>query len=288
MELTTYLSEMDQKINQALEKCLPHKGHPLFAAMNYSLLGPGKRLRPILCLAANTAAGGNSEDAMYCACALEMIHCYSLIHDDLPAMDNDDYRRGRLTNHKVYGQAMAILAGDGLLTEAFALLSSPPPSVPAEIALKVSGLLARAAGAHGMVGGQADDMEENKELSLEYLKSMHARKTGALISASLVSGAMLAGAGSAFMRIVQEYGENIGLAFQIADDILDVEGKSQELGKTAGKDSAQGKLTYPALLGLAESKALGHELAGRAAALAEQMNSRPLALIAGYVMSRKK
>lgn len=287
MDLNQYLQSRGEMVNQALAACWPEAGHPLFKAMNYSLLGSGKRLRPILCLAAHEAAGGHSANAMYCALALEMIHCYSLIHDDLPAMDNDDYRRGRPTNHKVYGEAMAILAGDGLLSQAFVLLASPPAAINAKSALEVSRLVAIAAGPQGMVGGQADDMGP-PTFSLQYLKNIHARKTGALISAALISGAKLAEASDEFMDILAQYGEKIGLAFQIADDILDVEGSREELGKSIGKDAAQGKLTYPALLGLEAARQMGRELVQEAQQLAGKLGAEVLRLIPAYIMNRSR
>ena len=292
-DLTNYLNEKAQKVDQALNNLWSEYGatreHPLFQAMNYSLLAPGKRLRPILCLAASEAAGGRDEQVMFCACALEMLHTYSLIHDDLPAMDNDDYRRGRPTNHKVYGEAMAILAGDALLTYAMQLLVTPPPGIDLGLAFKVARVVAKAVGPQGMVGGQADDMlAEKQEPGLEMLQTIHARKTGTLITASLLSGAMLAGADNDFLRLLESYGQKVGLAFQIADDILDVEGNRQEMGKSLGKDCEQGKLTYPALVGMEASKELGRRLTTEAVELAGQMHSRPLAWLAEYVMKRSK
>jgi geranylgeranyl diphosphate synthase type II len=293
-ELKRYMEEKAALLNQALGRFWAETEAPLYQAMRYSLLLPGKRLRPVLCLAACEAAGGRVEQAMYAAVALEMIHTYSLIHDDLPAMDDDDYRRGQPSNHKVFGQGLAILAGDGLLTQAFAVLSQPPAGVTPAQALAVSRLIAAAAGPEGMVMGQALDlasMEEGERQGdasrwQEILHTIHTHKTGALIKAALLSGAILAGAQPEFMDIIGQYGEKIGLAFQIADDILDLEGSAEKLGKSVGKDQRQGKLTYPALLGLAQARQLGLSLVEEAARLAERLPSRPLTLLARFIMDR--
>jgi geranylgeranyl diphosphate synthase type II len=289
-ELEQYLQARSAVINRRLTQFWENS-HPLFESINYSLLGPGKRLRPILCLAAYEAAGGHGDRALDHACALEMIHCYSLIHDDLPAMDNDDYRRGRLTNHRVFGEAMAILAGDGLLTTAFELMSTPVPGIPVPLSLTILRLVAQAAGPHGMVRGQADDIlphpsNQNREYRQKYLEDLCARKTGALLKASLLCGAMLAQAPPQFLAALEIYGAKIGLAFQIADDILDVEGSPQKLGKSINKDAAQGKITYPALLGMEQARALGQDLAKEAAQLAHTLNSQPLRWLAEYVINR--
>jgi geranylgeranyl diphosphate synthase type II len=295
-ELSQYMKAKAALLDQALTVHWQDKTHALYQSMNYSLLLPGKRLRPILCLAACEAAGGSAEQALYAAAALEMIHTYSLIHDDLPAMDDDDYRRGSLSNHKVFGQGLAILAGDGLLSEAFAILSNPPENINPVKALTVCNLIARAAGPEGMVLGQALDLEymspaalrEDQSRLQSALQAIHASKTGAMINASLLSGAILGGAGKEFTDIIDEYGWNIGLAFQIADDILDVEGSREELGKSTGKDESQGKLTYPALLGLEQARKKGFALVEEASALALRLPSRPLMLLARFVMSRTK
>ncbi|MDR1396168.1 MAG: polyprenyl synthetase family protein [Desulfarculales bacterium] len=293
-DLSQYMKDKVALFDQALTCHWQDKKYALYQSMSYSLLLPGKRLRPILCLAACEAAGGQAEQALYAAVALEMIHTYSLIHDDLPAMDNDDYRRGRPSNHKVFGEALAILAGDGLLTEAFAILTSPPANVNPLQALEVSNLIARAAGPEGMVLGQALDLEymgldmqREDRLHLQTaLQAIHTGKTGAIINASLLSGAILAGAGREFIHIIDEYSRKIGLAFQIADDILDVEGTDEALGKSAGKDESQGKLTYPALLGLEQARKKGATLVEEAACLAARLPSRPLMLLARFVMAR--
>jgi geranylgeranyl diphosphate synthase type II len=237
-------------------------------AVEYSLFAGGKRLRPALALGAARIVCGNEAVALPAACALEMIHTYSLIHDDLPAMDDDDLRRGRPTNHKVYGEAMAILAGDALLTMAFDVAAQAGNAdVVAEIA--------RAAGACGMVGGQAIDMEsENKALGIEELQRIHACKTGALIRVSVRAGAMLAGATTDELGRLTRYGEHVGLAFQIADDILDVVGDETALGKRPGSDAAHHKSTYPALLGLERSRELAAEVVEEAVAALEPFGPR--------------
>src|SRR4051794_11671208 len=251
--------------------------------MRYSLMAGGKRLRPMLVLAAAEAiaerGGGPSNDigslALPAACAIEMIHTYSLVHDDLPAMDNDTLRRGRPTSHVVFGEGMAILAGDGLLTEAFNLLAREPATAPGltanELAVRklhAIAVISEAAGARGMVGGQAIDLSAalagSMPLDGTALQQMHARKTGALIRASALTGAIMAGSSQSQLTAIDGYGDALGLAFQIVDDILDVEGASADLGKTAGKDAAAGKPTYPALFGLAESRRLAADCADRA------------------------
>ncbi len=278
------------------------------AAMRYSLLGGGKRLRPLLTLATAEAvaqATGSSEAAardlaMPAACALEMIHTYSLIHDDLPSMDDDDLRRGRPTSHVVHGEGMAILAGDGLQAEAFRLLAREPQGSHPTLMqrkLRVIVMISEAAGAIGMVGGQAIDLSAVappegvavQTITPEGLRDMHARKTGALIRASVGAGAMIAGAGDALFKALDEYGTEIGLAFQIVDDILDEEGSAAELGKTAGKDRAAGKPTYPALFGLERSRTLAAECRSRARAALERaalLDSR-LSDIASWIIDRK-
>src|SRR5258708_1045854 len=243
--------------------------------MQYSLRAGGKRLRPTPVLAsAEAGALANRSDvergravALPAACALELIHTYSLIHDDLPAMDDDTLRRGRPTNHVVFGEGMAILAGDGLLTEAFALMAREPADVDDARKLRAIRIVADAAGACGMVGGQAIDLEaagSGTALDGEGLRAMHARKTGALIRASAAAGAVMAGAGDAQLAAIERFASELGLAFQIVDDILDVEGASQDLGKTAGKDAAAGKPTYPARHGLDASRRMASECVERA------------------------
>jgi geranylgeranyl diphosphate synthase type II len=220
-------------------------------AMRYSLLAPGKRLRPMLAILAAEACGGSRDEAMPVACAVEMVHAYSLIHDDLPAMDDDDLRRGLPTCHRKFGEALAILAGDALL--ALALEVAAGGVRPAEAAAVCCRVLARAAGPCELVGGQADDLRGGKEGGIELLESIHGRKTGAMIRASLRLGAITARAGSAELEALDGYGRNLGLLFQVTDDLLDVRGRQEQTGKRVGKDSALKKLTYPGLLGVDES-----------------------------------
>ena len=236
----------------------------LAESMEYSLTAGGKRLRPILLMAAVDAAGGHGEDYLTSACAVEMIHTYSLIHDDLPAMDDDDYRRGKLTNHEVYGAGLATLAGDALLTMAFELLARQQ-GVPAETMLRVVREISEAAGANGMVGGQALDLaSEGKRIDMDTLRRMHMAKTGALFRASVRSGAILGGADEAQLAALTEYAEAFGLAFQITDDILDVTGDAAAIGKPVGSDERNHKSTYVTLTSLEEAKRLAREAADRA------------------------
>lgn len=234
---------------------------PLNEAMNYSLMAGGKRLRPILLMAAAEAVGGKGEDYVKTGCAIEMIHTYSLIHDDLPAMDNDDYRRGKLTNHKVYGEGMAILAGDALLTMAFEVICRQE-GAEAERILAVVREMSAAAGADGMVGGQAIDLlSENKTIGYETLEKMHRGKTGALFKAAIRSGAILAGASPEKLAALTVYADKFGLAFQITDDILDVVGTQEEIGKPVGSDERNHKSTYVSLF----SPETAQEMASKAA-----------------------
>lgn len=308
-ELGAWLEARRQVVESALEAHLhAHADAPpiVVDAMRYALLGGGKRLRPMLVIAAAEAIAeqaGHSRDearalALPAACAIEMIHTYSLVHDDLPAMDNDSMRRGRPTTHVVFGDGMGILAGDALLTEAFGLLARAPQasaSVPPEELharkLETLGLVAKAAGAAGMVGGQALDLKGAEPGAPRFdpgaLRDMHMRKTGALIRASAVSGAIMAGGSPHHRDAVSRYAEQIGLAFQIVDDILDIEGASAELGKTAGKDAAAGKPTYPAICGLEESRALAADCLHRALAeLDEAQLGGQLAAIGRWVVGR--
>ena len=305
LPLRDYLRSRRDEVEQALGRVLPPEAGRLATirdAMRYSLLAGGKRLRPVLALtAAETVAPADREAAalaMPAACAIEMIHTYSLIHDDLPAMDNDSMRRGKPTLHVVYGDGLAILAGDGLLAEAFALLAHDPDDAgrPELAARKLAVIrrVADAAGAAGMVGGQAIDLQAvghtvgPEALDAGGLKDMHALKTGALIRAATVAGAIMAGAPPARVAAVDRYAARLGLAFQIVDDILDVEGEVEDLGKTAGKDAAAGKPTYPSLFGLGASKRMAQEAADEAvAALAETgLDRSRLAEIAQWVVSR--
>ncbi|MGF1458232.1 MAG: geranylgeranyl diphosphate synthase CrtE [Leptolyngbyaceae cyanobacterium] len=262
-DLKSYLRDRQQQVEAALDASI-QEGYPetIYQAMRYSLLAGGKRLRPILCLATCELFGGAPVMSMPTACALEMIHTMSLIHDDLPAMDNDDYRRGKLTSHKVYGEDVAILAGDALLTYAFEYVATQTQQVPAERILQVIADLGKAVGAEGLVGGQIVDLasEGATDVSLETLNYIHTHKTGALLRVSVTSGATLAGADTAQIKVLATYADRIGLAFQIVDDVLDVTATSEELGKSAGKDLTAQKATYPSIWGLEESKAQAQQL----------------------------
>lgn len=291
-DLAAYLTELRGVIEAALPLALPEGAAPTLVidAMQHGLMGGGKRLRPCLTLMTAEAVAPLAGItvprarlmAVPSACAVEMIHCYSLIHDDLPAMDNDTLRRGRPTTHVIYGDGLAVLAGDGLLTEAFGVLAASPspvsapgaPEAPADRRLRVLSILAMAAGAIGMVGGQAVDLRAAgrvpshppEPMGERELRDMHARKTGALIRAAAVSGAMITGVDDAIVAAVDSYAQDLGLAFQIIDDVLDVEGSAAGLGKTAGKDAAAGKPTYPALHGVETSRRLAAECVARAKA----------------------
>lgn len=296
MDLKLYLKNMQQLVDTALARYLPAADElPLSVhkAMRYSVFAGGKRVRPILLLASCTAVGGDLETAMPAACAMEMIHTYSLIHDDLPAMDDDDFRRGIPTNHKVFGEATAILAGDALLTEAFILLSSPERNgcLDPGMLLRVIQEIAVSSGSRGMIGGQVVDMESegSKEIDLATVQYIHTRKTGALIRASVKGGALIGGAAGPELDAIVRYGEAIGLAFQIADDILDIEGTTEQLGKDAGSDQARGKATYPAVMGLAASKQRAGELVAAALDALGCFDAKadPLREIATYIVKRK-
>jgi geranylgeranyl diphosphate synthase, type II len=296
--LAEYIGGMRARIDEGLSRYLPiPPAFPrvVYEAMRYSLDAGGKRLRPILTLAAAETMPGPTEDALElalpAACAVEMIHTYSLIHDDLPAMDDDSLRRGRPTSHVVYGEGMAILAGDGLLTEAFALLAAEPraPSLAAR-KIRTIQTIAVAAGGCGMVGGQAIDLLAVGFSTFDQysLQDMHARKTGALIRAAAVAGAIMGGGGDAEIRAVDEYGRHLGLAFQIVDDILDVEGDVKDLGKTIGKDAKAGKPTYPSTYGLGASRRLAAERHDDAIAALQSagLQGSRLAEIADWVIKR--
>lgn len=291
-DLQEYLSSQKQIVEQALDKSLKiDKPEKIYEAMRYSLLAGGKRLRPILCLATCELISGDKTIAIPTACALEMIHTMSLIHDDLPAMDNDDYRRGKLTNHKVYGEDIAILAGDGLLAYAFEYVANHTKNVPAERVVKVLGILGKAVGAEGLVGGQVMDLdsEGKPDITAETLTFIHRSKTGALLETCVSSGAILAGAEEADLNRLSIYAQNIGLAFQIIDDILDVTATTEELGKTAGKDITAEKATYPKLWGIETSQAKAEELVNQAinelAIYGEK--AQPLQAIAEFIVKRK-
>ncbi|MEO8656872.1 MAG: polyprenyl synthetase family protein [Bryobacteraceae bacterium] len=274
MNLSEYLAAQTRLIDAALDRCVPSDitaPETIHRAMRYSLFAGGKRIRPVLCITAASAVSETaSEGVEHAACTLELIHTYSLIHDDLPALDNDDLRRGRPTNHKVFGDAMAILAGDSLLTLAFEALARLP--IDADRRVRLVQELATASGTvGGMIAGQVHDLEgEGQTPTAELLERIHRAKTGALLRASVRMGAIYAGADAAELDALSRFGEHIGLAFQIVDDILDVEQSSEALGKTAGKDAAQHKITFPAVYGLTRS----HEMAAEQQVLAHESVNR--------------
>ena len=296
MNLKTYLKEQIARVDKALDEYLPKESErpgSLHKAMRYSIFAGGKRVRPILMLAACQAVGGDTERAIPAACAMEMIHTYSLIHDDLPAMDDDDFRRGNPTNHKVFGEAIAILAGDALLTEAFKLISDPRFAACCDPAARLAVIheIAASAGSYGMVGGQVVDMESEgkSDIDLPTVQYIHTHKTGALIKASVVAGALLGGADRKKLSAITRYGEAAGLAFQIADDILDIEGTTEEIGKDAGSDQARGKATYPAVIGLASAREEARLMMDEAFKTLEIFGeeAEPLREIAAYIVKRK-
>ena len=303
MDIKKYLQEKKVIVDSALERYFPNPpegegelkpSNALHKAIRHSLLNGGKRIRPILSIAAFEAVGGKGDHILPFACALEMIHTYSLIHDDLPAMDNDDFRRGKPTCHKMFGEAIGILAGDGLLTEAFKLMTTRSswdgPSNDKALILDVVHEIAQAAGISGMVGGQVADIEsEGKEVDLPLLQYIHTHKTGAMILASIRVGATLGGASGETLQAFTRYAERIGLAFQIIDDILNVEGKAIALGKSTGTDLSRGKATYPSLLGLEESKRRATELVQLAVESLKPYGPEadPLREIARFIIARE-
>ncbi len=294
--LTTFVDRIGPPIELALSKTTElARGCPdrLREAMRYSLLAPGKRMRPMLALMAAEACGGAIAAAMPAACAVEMIHAYSLIHDDLPAMDDDDLRRGRPTCHKVYGEAMAILAGDGLLSLAFHVLAENIR--PQSVAAACCAALAEASGPCQLVGGQADDVlaeqgGANAIQGREHLEFIHARKTGAMIRVSLKLGGMTAGASPEQLKALDEYGRRLGLAFQVTDDLLDVRSTEENMGKRVGKDAQKGKITFPGLLGVDQSTAYATQLIDEARAALEPFGSNVAGLtaLANYVLERNR
>jgi len=295
MNLSLYLKERQALVEEALCASIGDGRVPakLAEAMAYSLNAGGKRLRPILVIAGAEAVGGNAAQVLPAAVALEMIHTFSLIHDDLPAMDDDSLRRGKPTNHVVYGEAHAILAGDGLLAEAFAVFADAAhfPDVDPAILVRVIHDVAQATGPRGMTGGQVIDMEATGTAQTEAtLERLHAHKTGRLITVSVITGARLAGATHNQCAALTRYGDDIGLAFQIADDILDIEGNQEELGKDIGSDAAQGKSTYPTVIGMAASKKRARALVEKAidALSTFEDSADPLRALARYVVDRKK
>ncbi len=294
MDIAEYLEGKKRVLDGALEKILPKETdfpQSLHRAMRYTLFPGGKRMRPILAMTAYEVVGGKGDGILPYACSLELIHTYSLIHDDLPALDNDDYRRGRPTSHRVFGEAMATLAGDALLTEAFHLMSREGLSgeVDPRVAIEVIDEISRAVGFAGMIAGQVVDIEsEGKTVELPLLEFIHTHKTGSLILVSVRTGGRLGGATDGEMEALTRYGKAIGLAFQITDDILDVEGSQASMGKAPGVDKARDKITYPVLLGLEESKRRSNELIGQAVAAVKPFGSRgePFREIAQYIGKR--
>src|SRR3989304_4175685 len=293
-DIKSYMKEKRELIDSYLESyfSIPSEPFVLHEAMRYSLFAGGKRIRPILALASYEACGENPKDILPYATSLELIHTYSLIHDDLPSMDNDDLRRGKPTNHKVFGEAMAILAGDALLTEAFLMLSNNPHSSSLKLSdlIKIIREVSLASGVHGMVGGQALDIfSENIEPDKDTLNFIHLHKTAALITASVRMGAILANIKEKKLKALTEYGTGIGLAFQIIDDILDIEGNAEELGKTAGSDMKMKKMTYPALCGTEKSRQKAKDLISEAIDSLKIFSSEAdqLRKIARYLLKRR-
>ena len=294
LDVHAYMKERTRAVDEALERSLPPETAPpetVHRAMRYSVFAGGKRLRPVLVIAGAEAVGGAMDDVMSTACAMELIHTYSLVHDDLPAMDDDDFRRGRPTSHKVFGDAMAILAGDGLLTLAFRLLAENlRPGMDGRVLRDVLVEVAEAAGTGGMVGGQVADLEaEGRQVTPEALDYIHLHKTAALIRASIRSGAALCGATPAQLQALAVAGTSLGLAFQIVDDILDVTGTTEQLGKTAGKDQVQQKATYPAIHGLAASRARAEALMAEALGALQPFGppAEPLRALGRFILDRK-
>lgn len=292
-DLSSFVESVTGSVNTALDKYLPTastKPATIHKAMRYSLFAGGKRMRPALCLAAAQACGGSFEDAMPAACAVECIHTYSLVHDDLPAMDNDDYRRGKLTNHKVFGEGIAVLAGDALLTQAFEIaahFSETPRYSSQAVVLE----LARASGSLQLIAGQVADLEaEGKRSSSAQLRYIHERKTSALLCCSVRLGGMSANCTSAQLKALTDFGYNVGLAFQVIDDILDVTQSSEKLGKTAGKDTKAQKATYPSIVGLEKSKRIARQLTEKAYDSLRIFKGRAQALeaLAKYLLERDR
>ncbi len=294
MDIKSYLKDKQALVDTFFKAYFIKQHHPpvLQEAMLYSLFAGGKRIRPILALAAYETCGGDPRDIVPYASTLELIHTYSLIHDDLPAMDNDDLRRGKPTNHKVYGEAVAILAGDALLTEAFSILSDPSLSSRISVPHLMGALreIALASGLDGMVAGQVQDMlSENQESDAETLQFIHSHKTGALLRASVRIGPILYGSDQASLDALTAYGNSIGLAFQVIDDILDIEGDTEEMGKTAGSDEKINKMTYPRFYGMQKSKDIARNLITDAKEALSLFSAKadPLREIADYLLTRR-
>ena len=293
MLLEEYLEIKKRIVDRALEKYLPKRdgfSYEISESMRYTLFAGGKRIRPVLCMASAEAVGGSTDTVLPVACAIEMIHTYSLIHDDLPSMDNDDYRRGKPSNHKVFGEGVSVLAGDALLTEAFRLLSGGTTGISPEKNLTIIHEISTAAGFEGMIGGQVADLRaEGKEVDMESLNYIHTHKTQALITVSIRAGAIAAGAGEDDMSALSEYGRKTGLAFQIADDILDIESCREILGKDTGSDEGRKKATYPALIGLEQSRKKTRILVEDALSDISRFDEKaePLRMIARFIAERK-
>ena len=291
--LQQFLATRTKTVNAALDKFLPSdKTRPatIHKAMRYSLFAGGKRMRPALCLAAAAACGGREADALPLACAVECIHTYSLIHDDLPAMDNDDFRRGKPTNHKVFGDGIAVLAGDALLTQAFEIAAQSrgwPRYTHRDLILEI----AKASGSLQLVAGQVADLEgEGRKLSVDELRYIHERKTSALLCCSVRLGGMSANCTAAQLKALTDFGYHVGLAFQVIDDILDVTQTSEQLGKTAGKDTQAQKATYPAIVGLEKSRQIAEQLTAKAFAALKIFKGKAVALeaLAEFLLKRDK
>jgi len=295
IKIEQYLDERKTLVDKALQKYMPRPSglaSDVINAMNYSLFAGGKRVRPILCMAGAEAVGGSTDSVVPVACAIELIHTYSLIHDDLPVMDNDDLRRGKPTNHKVFGEAVALLAGDGLLTLAFNLMAGygAEKEVEKKALLRVIDLIASAAGYKGMVGGQVVDITyEGKEPDPSVVEYIHRHKTAALIAASVTAGTILAGGNKDEEKSINRYGQQVGLAFQIADDILNIQGDRNIMGKGTGSDKEKGKMTYPSVFGTAESTKIQKELIKNAIESLKGFDNRaePLRDLARYIINRK-
>lgn len=292
-DLSGYVARRCDAVNRALDTFLPKantKPPTIHKAMRYSLFAGGKRMRPVLCLAAAEACAGKLETALPLACAVECIHTYSLIHDDLPAMDNDDYRRGRLTNHKVFGEGIAVLAGDALLTQAFEIAArcqAWPRYSHQQVVLEI----ARAAGSLQLIAGQVADLEgEGRKTSVAQLRYIHERKTSALLCCSVRLGGMSANCTPAQLQALTDFGYHVGLAFQVIDDILDVTQTSEKLGKTAGKDTQAKKATYPSIVGLEKSRKIAEELTNKAFAALKPFKGKAVALnsLAEYLLKRDR
>lgn len=296
VSLSGYLKVKQKAINTWLERLIPHKDafpSTIHKSMHYSLMAGGKRLRPILALAASEAVGGDEETVLPFSCAIEMVHTYSLIHDDLPAMDNDDLRRGKPTSHKVFGEGIAILAGDALLTHAFITVSNPEYAKNLDPAIRIMIIheLAKASGTEGMIGGQVMDLEaQNRSSGLDEISTIHKLKTGSLIKASTKIGALAAGAHKRDVETLSAYGQHLGLAFQIVDDLLDIEGEEEVIGKTSKSDLTNHKSTYPAIMGIEESRKKARKSIDRALAVIEHFDHRADALrqLAYYTITREK